>query len=135
MDKCRWEDGEFKACFDNHRLGIVPHISKMQYRYINPSADEEYYHAFNDNPKYCSYCGADIRKPEPEVIIKETNIKIITSKQKSDAFVVVEVMNGDSLLSKERVGEGNDFCAPMTRRVVSEVIFSATLSVLEEENA
>ena len=88
MDKCRWEDGEFKACFDNHRLGIVPHISKMQYRYVNPSADEEYYHAFNDNPKYCSYCGADIRKPEPEVIIKQSGGTYVAFHDNEDFFCI-----------------------------------------------
>jgi hypothetical protein len=49
-DKCEWKDGEIDRC-SGYRL--VFNFSEKRYN-------------------YCEHCGADIRKPKPEVIIKKS---------------------------------------------------------------
>lgn len=56
-EKCEWKDGKFKPCVLN-----LPFSLKMGDMYIGGICSN-----------FCPLCGADIRKPEPEVIIKKSN--------------------------------------------------------------
>ncbi len=64
MHKCEWRDGEFTPClnatgFFEQRSGLIGFLK-----------DNAYYGRGCAN--FCPFCGADIRKPEPEVIIKRS---------------------------------------------------------------
>ena len=63
-DKCEWKDGKFEACgFMGSEI-----FENKHYELLNNSTifigDIEAY--------FCPFCGADIRKPEPEVIIRKS---------------------------------------------------------------
>lgn len=60
--KCEWKDGKFEPC-DGYN---------SDYRYMHPSCGTVTADNVAHGWKYCPFCGADIRKPEPEVIIKRS---------------------------------------------------------------
>lgn len=65
--KCEWKDGKFEACaflLQTHRSGKADTLSTALIRGFKVSSIP--------TPRYCPFCGADIRKPEPEVIIKQS---------------------------------------------------------------
>ena len=78
MNKCEWEDGEFKSC--NHL------------------------YAFKDTIRiawiYCPYCGADIRKPEPKAPSHE-EIMTLWWEINEDIWVKVHLYNNSIDRSQE----------------------------------
>ncbi len=55
MNKCEWKDGKFIAC----ELWLKNRI-------------HDFHHYVREDVTYCPFCGADIRKPKQEVIIKRS---------------------------------------------------------------
>ncbi|MCP4648697.1 MAG: hypothetical protein GY853_01275 [PVC group bacterium] len=51
MNKCEWKDDQFTQC-----------------EMWSKNRRHECYHYMWEDVSYCPFCGADIRKPEPEVI-------------------------------------------------------------------
>lgn len=54
-DKCEWKDGEFEPCDT-----------------LNFKCEHEVYSYLKHKGSFCPFCGADIRKTEPEVIIRKS---------------------------------------------------------------
>lgn len=66
-NKCEWKDGMFSPCEEIesfHNAGVF--LGK----YGKMSIHTEFCPDFSID--FCPFCGADIRKPEPEVIIKKS---------------------------------------------------------------
>lgn len=69
-EKCEWNDGEFYPCEDlcypikrSSEL-VFSHKSGRISMNLEEITEQEYF--------FCPFCGADIRKPEPKVIIKKS---------------------------------------------------------------
>lgn len=62
-EKCEWSDGEFVACCQEIGLIDGDVVINAFYGYYRGSEGIPY--------SFCPFCGADIRKPEPKVIIKK----------------------------------------------------------------
>lgn len=68
MDKCEWIDGGIMRCKNSiDAFGFVSAGEKCTTLSVKYSSGPDAY-----NFKFCPFCGADIRKPEPEVIIKRS---------------------------------------------------------------
>lgn len=66
MNKCEWKDGELNLCDTvKDHIELIDDLSMLTRR-VSPESMVSA--GFN----YCAFCGADIRKPEPAVIIKRS---------------------------------------------------------------
>ena len=64
MKNCEWKNGIFYPCCEAYNL---------KHRYTPAKDNEEPFTSLMGIPvSYCSFCGSDIRKPEPKVIIKQS---------------------------------------------------------------
>jgi len=70
--KCEWKDGKFDPC------------KKFDGRFLERDLPDN-----KDNPNYCLYCKADIRKPEPEQpIIKKSGDTWVARSFNTDLFCI-----------------------------------------------
>jgi hypothetical protein len=66
MNKCGWENGKFDPC---DAMGFSLHHNLIVYKMDRHKIEIP---GISTSLRYCPCCGADIKKPEPQVIIKKS---------------------------------------------------------------
>ncbi len=81
---CKWVDGEFKPC-----LNMTGFFERRE-NIIGFTKDKAFYGKGISN--FCPSCGADIRQPEPEVIIKKSGGAWVSRFEEID-FLLISTSN------------------------------------------
>jgi hypothetical protein len=85
MNKCEWRDGKFYPCEDAYKFSLLAYDKQGK------------------QVKFCPFCGADIRKPEPEVIIKKSGETWVSRYDGVDYLCGYDPHDYDIAIDKERI--------------------------------